>query len=339
MKAIFSLLLLSLLLGVVSAQSSGFLSTDLTASQADYGFDQGTSFTSAAAGTVVYYTNENGALFQRINITPSNPAGTQAIQKTRAPDLDSVDVGAPNGAAWGVSTTRQTGLGSGNIPYWENYVSGSWTEVSGGVSTVSIGGPQGSVWATDTNGFVWTRNFASPNSPGVGWSQVVSFSTLLSQVAIGGPFGDVWALGILRSLGNYSVYYRIGVTNSNRTGTGWTQISRNFLVSISVGGGFAGGSILELPIVYGVGSSGTVYRRDGITQNNRSGSNWTPLTVSPPMRQVSVNGDGTVLWGISQARVLGSTGGGYGIYYYALNDVGTQRWNAVSGAANSISAF
>ena len=80
--------------------------------------------------------------------------------------------------------------------------------MSGGVSTVSIGGPQGSVWATDTNGFVWTRNFAAPNSPGLGWSQVVSFSTLLSQVAIGGPYGDVWALGILRSLGNYSVYYR-----------------------------------------------------------------------------------------------------------------------------------
>ena len=92
-------------------------------------------------------------------------------------------------AAWGVSTQRQLGFGSGNIPYWENFVSGSWNEVSGGVRSISIGGPQGSVWATDNNGRVWTRNFASPTSPGVGWSQVVSFSTLLSLVDIGGPFG------------------------------------------------------------------------------------------------------------------------------------------------------
>lgn len=84
----------------------------------------------------------------------------------------------------------------------------------------------------------------------------------------------------------YSLLLSQGVTNSNRKGTGWTQITRNFLVSISVGGGFAGGSILELPIVYGVGSSGTVYRRDGITQDNRSGSDWTALTVQPPMQQV-----------------------------------------------------
>lgn len=55
--------------------------------------------------------------------------------------------------------------------------------------------------------------------------------------------------------------------------------------------------------------------------------------------KVSVNGDGTVLWAISKSRVLGSTGGGFSIWYYALNDVGTQRWNPVSGAATSISAF
>lgn len=336
-------LLVTSILGYANAQG-GFESTDLSQSEANYGFD--TSFSSFASGTIVYYVNENGNTFQRINVSRNNPAGTSAIQKSRAPSLgivrspgNAVSVGAPNGAAWGVSTQRQQSFGSGNVPYWENFVSGSWNQVSGGVRSVSIGGPRGSVWATDVNGLVWTRNFASPTSPGSGWSPVTSFSTLLSLVDIGGPFGDVWALGILSAFGNYNVYYRRGISSSNRIGTGWTQISRNFLLDISVGGGFAGGSILELPIVYGVGSSGTVYRRDGITQNSRSGSRWSTLTVSPRMQKVSVNGDGSVLWGVSTERVLGSNGSGFKIYYYPLADFSTQRWIPISGAAIDISAF
>jgi len=336
-------LLVTSILGYANAQD-GFQSTDLTQAEANYGFSS--SFSSFAAGTVVYYVNENGSTFQLINVSRNFPAGSGAVQLFAAPDLgigrspgNAVSVGAPNGAAWGVSTQRQLGFGSGNIPYWENFVSGSWNEVSGGVRSISIGGPQGSVWATDNNGRVWTRNFASPTSPGVGWSQVVSFSTLLSLVDIGGPFGDVWALGILSAFGNFNVYYRRGITSSNRTGSGWNLISSNFLLDISVGGGFAGGSILELPIVYGCGATGTVYRRDGISQNNRSGSTWTPLTVSPRMQKVSVNGDGSVLWGVSTERVFGSNGSGFKIFYYPLADFSTQRWIPISGAAIDISAF
>ena len=210
---------------------------------------------------------------------------------------------------------------------------------------MDIGGPQGYIWGVKEAGVQYFRSGASPLSPGNFWipvSNPPSNPILLSQVAIGGGggAGDVFGLGILpnaRSPGNLYVYYREGVTSARPTGRSWKRLDGG-LRQISVGGGFSGdpsvGPLLSpspsfdgtLPVVWGVNSSGFVYARTGITGAAREGTGWQFVSSSPRMRQVSVNGDGTVVWAIDRSGSLywryvsggfswnrvGEPGGGFG---------------------------
>lgn len=66
-----------------------------------------------------------------------------------------------------------------------------------------------------------------------------------------------------------------------------------------------------MPVVWGCTQSGTVYARTGITNNNRRGSGWTTISAFPRIQNLSVNGLGDTVYGLSDERV----NGGYRIYY------------------------
>ena len=140
-----------------------------------------------------------------------------------------------------------------------------------------------------------------------------------------------------------------------RERVGWQRFSH-----ISVGGGFTSasddGSLFDeeaedllrksttdeyeavpfadkLPVVWAVNAAGVVYRREGIVRENRRGTSWTAVSAYPPMREVSVNGNGQVIWGLSQER----TWGGYKIYF---REATGRFWIPLGGpGARSISAF
>ena len=137
----------------------------------------------------------------------------------------------------------------------------------------------------------------------------------------------------------------------NRSGqinfAGWQRFSH-----ISVGGGFAPEDEYDeydeydvlntksnvpfdekLPVLWAVNAAGVVYKRQGITRENRKGTSWTAISAFPPMREVSVNGDGKTIWGLSQEP----TYGGYKVYYRME---GGRFWIPLGGrGAKTISAF
>lgn len=224
------------------------------------------------------------------------------------------------------------------------------------------------VWGISASNQVYFRAFASPTSPGISWVPIVSLTIRLSQISVGGGFGDVFGLGIVGIIGSSGrfVYYREGITKSNPYGTGWRWLGAQRLVWISVGGGFGdtrrpddenGPDILRLtngndddddvdysqfdprlPEVWGVGASGLVYRRTGITRGDRAGKSWEVVSAFPPMRTVSVNGDASIVYGTSTERVAD----GYRMYYFVVN--GGRFWIPLGGITNiagavSIAAF
>lgn len=223
------------------------------------------------------------------------------------------------------------------------------------------------MWGVSASNQVYFRAFASPTSPGISWVPIVSLTIRLSQISVGGGFGDVFGLGIIGIIGSGGrfVYYREGITKSNPYGTGWRWLGAQRLVWISVGGGFGdsglpddvdGPEVLRLadgtynddiagsqfdsrlPEVWGVGASGLVYRRTGITRANRAGTSWEVVSAFPPMRSVTVNGDASIVYGTSTERVAD----GYRIYYFVVN--GGRFWIPLGGitsiaGAVSIAAF
>jgi len=270
----------------------------------EYGFTSSTATTATTAsvsGTLVYAENDDGQVFQRTGVSAFSPGGTGWTLKTQAPQLSGVNLGGPFGAAWGLSRDRAAG---GTVPYFENFFTGTWYSTSGGLTSVDIGGPNGYVWGVNSNGLQYFRVGAGPTSPGIIWTPVVS-SIFLTQIAIGGggATGDVFGLGVLRDFrGNRNIYYREGITLANPTGSGWTQIDGQ-LTQISVGGGFPSGpsvgpllSSSSTTVVWGVNNAGQVYRRTGISASNRAGTDWQFVSGSPRMLQVSVNGDGSIVW-------------------------------------------
>lgn len=196
MRSYSSIIVVVLLLTIITSFISfmAHAQTDLSAdaTSAGYGLSSTTASSATSAGTYVYFIDSSNQVLQRINVSPFNPGGTQAITKTLAPALQGISVGGPYGAAWGASTQTANG---GFVPYFENFITGQWFPTSGGITQVSIGGPQGYIWGINSNGASYFRTLANPFSPGTGWQPVTVFSIFLSQVEIGGPFGDVFALG------------------------------------------------------------------------------------------------------------------------------------------------
>jgi len=338
-------LLSVVVVAAIAMSGSGVYAQDDPDAGGTYGFSAEVETTTVGngfspfAGTKMYMSTTDGTVFSRVGLSRGNPRGSTWIRVPAAPPLTYVKLGGPYGAAWGVSST-QRGTG-GYTAFYENYFTGSWIGTSFGVRSLDIGGPSGQVWGVNNSNQAFYRPFANPTSPGLAWTAVVSFPVILfSQISIGGGTGagDVFGLGILTNFaGDKNVYYRTGVSNLNPSGSGWSQLSGQRLNRISVGGGFGGSS---LPVVWGVTTSGTVYSRTGITNNNRRGSGWATISVSPRFRNLSVNGLGDTVYGLSDERV----NGGYRIYYQTIGGFGV-GWQPLDQpgtlfqGASSISAF
>ena len=108
---------------------------------------------------------------------------------------------------------------------------------------------------------------------------------------------------------------RPGTASSTNIGTSWKRVGFQRFSHISVGGGFGSPKTVDdgkddtrneldvlrskssvntdgepftekLPVVWAVNDGGVVYRRLGITRDNRAGTSWKPVSAWPAMREV-----------------------------------------------------
>lgn len=293
-------------------------------------FGEGAS--SSNAGSILYSVNDRGSVFSRVGITSIVPGGIKWIQRFLAPKTISVAAVGPIGVVWGLTNISVPG---GLQPRVQSSLTSVWWPTSTfGLINISGGGPQGSIWGVNNLNIPFYRVGTSASSVGLFWTPVYS-SKSIKSVSVGGPYGDVWALGTLgNSFGN-RIYYRIGVTNENPGGVAWIRIGGH-LAQISVGGGFSTGGTGPLlldeavPEIWGVTLQGNVFKRIGITPENRVGTTWI-LIPSPGItfQKVAVMGNGKV-WALSDIPSLG----GFVVFYFT-----GLVWIPISGGATDISAF
>eukprot|EP00079_Xenopus_tropicalis_P017045 XP_004916640.2 PREDICTED: fish-egg lectin-like [Xenopus tropicalis] len=211
--------------------------------------------------------------------------------------LQQLDAGA--GEVYGITT-------SGSIYKWQRNM---WAQLPGEMTHVSVG-PAG-VWATNKGNLVFKLQDNN-------WMRV---SGLLKQVDAGGkkyvagvnPTGVVYCLNqydtISRSpyvqftpipgrlvyyscggLGCWGVnnvshiYFRYGVKPTACDGSQWWRVEGS-LVMLEVG---TDGS------VFGLSSDGNVYKREGITYTNPTGTSWVNLNFRHQVKHLSY--DAGALW-------------------------------------------
>ncbi|KAM4014958.1 fish-egg lectin-like [Anomaloglossus baeobatrachus] len=219
--------------------------------------------------------------------------------------LKQVDAG--NGQVYGVNDDD-------NIYQW---LGSSWRQLPGQLMHVTVG-PAG-VWGVnkmqdvyklqDTNWVQATGRLKQVDAGGnkflagvnglddiycANQDQVISSSVNVAYIYIDGrlkyyacgPFG-CWGVNAYDD-----IYYRYDVQPTSCQGSRWQQIDGKLkMVEVSSDGS-----------VYGVNSQGEVYRRDGISAGNPTGTSWTKLYFYDIFKHVSY--DQGNLWLITEKGVI-----------------------------------
>lgn len=152
-------------------------------------------------------------------------------------------------------------------------MSDEWSVIPGSLEQIDHGLTEG-VWGVNRHDYIYRLK-----SNSLGWQKIPGS---LKHVSVGKA--GVWGVN-----SNDDIYYRVGVTESNPSGSSWLHISGKLK---QIDSGPSG-------IVYGVSADDKIWCRKGIDTLKPSGTGWTQVTSYGRLKYVSCGALGC--WGVNSA--------------------------------------
>uniref|UniRef100_A0A8C5MUX4 Uncharacterized protein n=1 Tax=Leptobrachium leishanense TaxID=445787 RepID=A0A8C5MUX4_9ANUR len=156
---------------------------------------------------------------------------------------------------------------------------GNWVQVAGALKQVDAGGKAHLVGVNENdNVYCLNKDTTFSRATNVPFNQLVASLKYYSC----GLYG-CWGVN-----SHNVIYYRLNVNSENCKGSGWKHVEGQLvMVEASTDGE-----------VYGINTVGQIYKREGISDSNPIGTEWSLVDIAGPFKHLSY--DGGILWLINK---------------------------------------